>query len=534
MTFEAVIGLEVHAQLLTRSKIFCGCSTTFGEAPNTQTCPVCLGMPGVLPVLNREVVAFALKMALATGCTIARSSRFARKNYFYPDLPKNYQISQYELPLAQHGAIEIGDGPSRKRVGIRRVHLEEDAGKLVHAGAMESAASSLVDFNRCGVPLIEIVSEPDLRSSEEAVDYLKKLRAILVYLEICDGNMEEGSLRCDANVSVRPPGTTALGVKIEVKNMNSFRNVQRALEYEIQRLTKRLEAGERIVQETRLWSVSPIKINVYDAVTVTDQGITLAMRSKEEAHDYRYFPEPDLVPVVVEEAWLQALRASLPELPDARKARFVSQYSLPAYDAGVLTASRRLADFYEEVVRLHPDPKAASNWVMVELLGLLNRDGLDITGSPVTAQDVAELLGEVRSGKITGSAAKTVFEKVYEENRGKKVGSAPRTGVGGTAAAPPIEISVYDTVTVTDAVRVTVADVIKREGLEQISDVDELARIVDEVLAANAGVVAEFRAGKEKSFTFLVGQAMRATRGKGNPKVLNELLRARLAREAGK
>jgi len=505
MAYEAVIGLEVHAQLLTRSKIFCGCSSTFGEAPNTQTCPVCLGMPGVLPVMNREAVAFALKMALATGCTIARSSRFARKNYFYPDLPKNYQISQYELPLAQHGSIEIGEGPGRKRVGIRRIHLEEDAGKLVHAGAMESAAFSLVDFNRCGVPLIEVVSEPDLRSPEEAADYLKKLRAILVYLEICDGNMEEGSLRCDANVSVRPAGATALGVKTEVKNMNSFRNVQRALEYEIQRLIKRLEAGERIVQETRLWDA--------------DQGVTLSMRSKEEAHDYRYFPEPDLVPVVVEEAWLDALRARLPELPDARKARFASQYGLPAYDAGVLTASRPLADFYEEVVRLHPDPKAASNWVMVELLGLLNRDGLEITQSPVGAQDVADLLGAVSSAKISGSAAKTVFEKVYDGNRVRPPGLAAQA---------------RDRAGRTDAARVTVTDVITREGLEQISDADELARIVDEVLAANAGVVAEFRAGKEKSFTFLVGQAMRATRGKGNPKVLNELLRARLARDAGK
>ncbi|HEU5395377.1 MAG TPA: Asp-tRNA(Asn)/Glu-tRNA(Gln) amidotransferase subunit GatB [Candidatus Methylomirabilis sp.] len=497
MAFEAVIGLEVHAQLLTRSKIFCGCSTTFGEAPNTQTCPVCLGMPGILPVLNRQAVAFALKLALATGCTIARSSRFARKNYFYPDLPKNYQISQYELPLAEHGSIEIGDGAGRKRVGIRRIHLEEDAGKLLHAGSLDAAPFSLVDFNRCGVPLIEIVSEPDFRSAEEAVEYLKKLRAILVYLEICDGNMEEGSLRCDANVSVRPAGTTALGVKTEVKNMNSFRSVQRALEYEIQRLTKRLGAGERIVQETRLWAA--------------DQGVTLSMRSKEEAHDYRYFPEPDLVPVVVEEAWLVELRAGLPELPDVRKARFVSQYGLPAYDAGVLTASRPLAGFYEEVVRLHPDPKAASNWVMVELLGLLNRDGLEITQTPVGAQDVADLLEAVKAGKISGSAAKTVFEKVYEENRGKLARVEP-TGAG----------------------RVTVADVIKREGLEQVSDADELARIVDEVLAANAGVVAEFRAGKEKSFTFLVGQAMRATRGKGNPKLINELLRARLARDGGK
>jgi aspartyl-tRNA(Asn)/glutamyl-tRNA(Gln) amidotransferase subunit B len=499
MAYEAVIGLEVHAQLLTRSKVFCGCGTTFGKAPNTQTCPVCLGMPGVLPVMNREAVAFALKMALATGCTIARSSRFSRKNYFYPDLPKNYQISQYELPLAQHGSIEVGDEPGRKRVGIRRIHLEEDAGKLVHAGAMETAAFSLVDFNRCGVPLIEIVSEPDLRSPEEAADYLKKLRAILVYLEICDGNMEEGSLRCDANVSVRPSASTALGVKTEVKNMNSFRNVQRALEYEIQRLAKRLENGERIVQETRLWDA--------------DQGVTLPMRSKEEAHDYRYFPEPDLVPVVVEEAWLAELRASLPELPDVRKVRFVSQYGLPAYDAGVLTASRAVADFYEEVVRLHPDPKAASNWVMVELLGLLNRDGLDITKSPVKEKVVADLLGAVKAGKISGSAAKMVFERAYEANR-----ITPGTGALALTGEAP---------------EVSVTDIIKREGLEQVSDAQELARIVDEVLAANASVVAEFRAGKERSFTFLVGQAMRATRGKGNPKVLNELLRARLARDPG-
>jgi aspartyl-tRNA(Asn)/glutamyl-tRNA(Gln) amidotransferase subunit B len=499
MAYEAVIGLEVHAQLLTRSKVFCGCGTTFGKAPNTQTCPVCLGMPGVLPVMNREAVAFALKMALATGCTIARSSRFSRKNYFYPDLPKNYQISQYELPLAQHGSIEVGDEPGRKRVGIRRIHLEEDAGKLVHAGAMESAAFSMVDFNRCGVPLIEIVSEPDLRSPEEAADYLRKLRAILVYLEICDGNMEEGSLRCDANVSVRPSASTALGVKTEVKNMNSFRNVQRALEYEIQRLAKRLENGERIVQETRLWDA--------------DQGVTLPMRSKEEAHDYRYFPEPDLVPVVVEEAWLAELRASLPELPDVRKVRFVSQYGLPAYDAGVLTASRAVADFYEEVVRLHPDPKAASNWVMVELLGLLNRDGLDITKSPVKEKVVADLLGAVKAGKISGSAAKMVFERAYEANR-----ITPGTGALALTGEAP---------------EVSVTDIIKREGLEQVSDAQELARIVDEVLAANASVVAEFRAGKERSFTFLVGQAMRATRGKGNPKVLNELLRARLARDPG-
>jgi aspartyl-tRNA(Asn)/glutamyl-tRNA(Gln) amidotransferase subunit B len=343
------------------------------------------------------------------------------------------------------------------------------------------------------------VSEPDLRSPEEAADYLKKLRAILVYLEICDGNMEEGSLRCDANVSVRPSASTALGVKTEVKNMNSFRNVQRALEYEIQRLAKRLENGERIVQETRLWDA--------------DQGVTLPMRSKEEAHDYRYFPEPDLVPVVVEEAWLAELRASLPELPDVRKVRFVSQYGLPAYDAGVLTASRAVADFYEEVVRLHPDPKAASNWVMVELLGLLNRDGLDITKSPVKEKVVADLLGAVKAGKISGSAAKMVFERAYEANR-----ITPGTGALALTGEAP---------------EVSVTDIIKREGLEQVSDAQELARIVDEVLAANASVVAEFRAGKERSFTFLVGQAMRATRGKGNPKVLNELLRARLARDPG-
>src|SRR5512134_3489205 len=353
--YEAVIGLEVHAELLTNSKMFCGCSTKFGAPPNTQTCPICLGMPGVLPVINRRGVEFAIRTALALNCKIAPMSRFARKNYFYPDLPKNYQISQYELPLSEHGYIEFSLDGGRKRVGIRRVHLEEDTGKLVHAGVMEEAESSLVDFNRCGVPLMEIVSEPDIRTPEEAAEYLRTLRAILVYLDVCDGNMEEGSFRCDANVSVRPAGATALGVKVEVKNMNSFRNVQRALEYEIRRQIKALREGEALVQETRLWNA--------------DQEITLSMRSKEHAHDYRYFPEPDLVPLVIDPNWIEEIRRSLPELPEEKRLRFVRDYGIPEYDAGVLTMSKELADYYEAAVKIHNDPKTVSNWVMVELLG---------------------------------------------------------------------------------------------------------------------------------------------------------------------
>jgi len=474
--YEAVIGLEVHAELLTNSKMFCGCSTKFGAPPNTQTCPICLGMPGVLPVINRRGVEFAIRTALALNCTVAPMSRFARKNYFYPDLPKNYQISQYELPLSEHGWITFSLGGETKQVGIRRVHLEEDAGKLVHAGIMEEAESSLVDFNRCGVPLMEIVSEPDIRAPEEGAEYLRQLRAILVYLGVCDGNMEEGSFRCDANVSVRPKGSKEFGTKIEVKNMNSFKNVQKALEYEIRRQIKAVESGETLIQETRLWSA--------------DHEITLSMRGKEYAHDYRYFPEPDLVPLVIEYAWIEEIRRSLPELPEAKRHRFVRDYGIPEYDAGVLTMSKELADYYEAVVKAHNDPKIASNWVMVELLGRLNTDGKDIAESPIPPERLGAMLGLLAKGNISGKMAKEFFEEMY------------------TTGANP-------------------ADILKKKG-GQITDAGELERIVQEVLAKNPTAVAEFKGGKETAFNFLIGQVMKVTKGKANPQLVNQLLKKTL------
>lgn len=478
--YEAVIGLEVHAQLLTRSKIFCGCSAAFGASPNSQTCPVCLGMPGALPVLNRRVVEFAIKTALALGCDITPVCRFHRKNYFYPDMPKNYQISQYELPLAWRGSMDFAVDGMTRRVRIHRLHLEEDVGKLLHAGTLQAANYSLVDFNRSGVPLMEIVSEPDIRSPEEAAEYLRQLRAILVYLGVCDGNMEEGSLRCDANVSLRPAGSKELGVKAEVKNMNSFKNVQKALAYEIQRQAQTLEAGRKIVQETRLWDA--------------DQELTLSMRSKEYAHDYRYFPEPDLVPLAASPQWIDEIRATLPELPQQRRARFVEAYGIPDYDAAVLTASRPLANYYEEVARVSREPKLASNWVMGDLLGHLNKDGRDITGSPIPPAELAALLTLLLRGTISGKIAKTVFEQMYQTGK-------------------PAEV------------------IVKEHGLTQISNQDELRRIVEEVLAAHPGPVADYRKGRVQSLTFLVGMVMKASRGKANPQVANELLIARLTGE---
>ena len=480
-TLEAVIGLEVHAQLLTRSKIFCGCSATFGAPPNSQTCPICLGMPGVLPVLNRRVVEFAIKTAVALQCEVAGGCRFARKNYFYPDMPKNYQISQYELPLARNGMLEFPVNGLTKSVRIHRLHLEEDVGKLLHAGTFQTADSSLVDFNRSGVPLMEIVSEPDIRNPEDAAEYLRQVRAIVVYLEVCDGNMEEGSLRCDANVSVRRAGTEELGVKAEVKNMNSFKHVQKALAYEIQRQVRVLEQGGRVVQETRLWDAN--------------QEQTFPMRSKEYAHDYRYFLEPDLVPVTIPQQWVDEIRGTLPELPQERRARFVRQYTIPDYDAAVLTASKPLAGYYEEVVKAFPDPKTASNWVMVELLGLLNKDGREITDSPIPPAELAALLTMLNRGDISGKTAKMVFERMYQ--------------TGKSAAL-----------------------IVQEEGLTQISDQDELLRIVEGVLAQHPGPVAEYRKGKVQSFTFLVGAVMKASRGKANPKAVNELLRTLLERNA--
>jgi aspartyl-tRNA(Asn)/glutamyl-tRNA(Gln) amidotransferase subunit B len=475
--FEAVIGLEVHAQLLTRSKIFCGCPTTFGAAPNSQTCPVCLGMPGVLPVLNKRAVEFAIRTALALECEIADGCRFARKHYFYPDMPKNYQISQYELPLARNGKIEVPVDGATGRVRIHRLHLEEDVGKLLHAGTLQAAEVSFVDFNRSGVPLMEIVSEPDIQTPEEAAGYLRQLRAILLYLEVCDGNMEEGSLRCDANVSVRPVGTDRLGVKTEVKNLNSFKHVQKALAFEIERQTRLLQEGGRIVQETRLWDA--------------EQERTLPMRSKEYAHDYRYFPEPDLVPLRISAEWIDELRASMPELPRERRGRFVGDYGLPDYDAAVLTASKPLADYYEDVVKAFPDPKIASNWVMVELLGHLNRENREVNDSPVPARELAALLTLLQGGTISGKIAKSVFEEMY------------RTGKPA-------------------------ASIVREQGLTQISDRGELLRAIDDVLAQHPGPVADYRKGKVQSFTFLIGAVMKATRGKANPALVNSLLRARL------
>ncbi len=477
ITYEAVIGLEVHVQLLTESKIFCGCSTRFGQPPNSQTCPVCLGMPGVLPVLNRKAVEYAIRTALAVHGTIAPRCRFARKNYFYPDLPKDYQISQYELPLSTGGFLETSDHGTVKRVRIRRIHLEEDAGKLLHAGAMDQAEYSLVDFNRCGVPLIEMVTEPDLRTPEAAAEFLKLFRATLQYLGVSQGNMEEGNLRCDANVSVRPTGASEFGVKTEVKNMNSFKNVQRALEYEIQRQITLLKSGQPIVQETHLWDA--------------EKEVTLPMRGKEEAHDYRYFPEPDLVPLEVSPAWVEEIAGSLPELPTDRRRRFVQAYGLPEYDAAVLTASKALADYFEECIQLHRDTKLVSNWIMSELLGYLNRDGKEITESPVTPAQVATLLKLIQEGVISGKIAKTVFEEMYQTRKN------PET-------------------------------IVQEKGLVQISDREELNRIVDQVLDQNPGPVSDFKGGKEKALTALVGAVMRATKGKANPQLINDLLREKL------
>ncbi len=474
MEFETVIGLEVHAQLLTDSKIFCGCSTKFGAAPNTHTCPVCLGMPGVLPVLNQKVVEYTVRLALATHCKIAPSSRFARKNYFYPDLPKGYQISQYELPVAEHGWIDIEANGEGKRIGITRIHLEEDAGKLIHDATQPF---SYVDFNRTGVALIEIVSEPDLRTPEEASSYLKKLRDIVRYLDICDGNMEEGSFRCDANISLRPVGSDGLGVKAEVKNMNSFRFVQRALEYEIKRQHAILAQGGTIVQETRLWD--------------SDKSVTHGMRGKEEAHDYRYFPDPDLVPVVVDDEWIEKVWLELPELPDAKKARFMSEYGLPEQDAVVLTGNKELAAYFEACVARFPQPKKVSNWIMAELLRELNRDDREIDQCPVTPEALADLLIMMEEDVISGKIAKTVFEEMY-----------------GTGKAPET--------------------IVAEKGLKQVTDEGEIGEVIDGIMAAHPNQVDEYRAGKEKLLGFFVGQVMKQTQGKANPKLVNEVLREKL------
>ena len=491
MKYEAVIGLEIHAQLLTSSKAFCGCSTKFGAEANTQVCPVCLGMPGTLPVLNKKAVEFAVKMALATHCKINNKSIFARKNYFYPDLPKGYQISQYNEPLTQKGYIDIEVAGEKKRIGITRIHMEEDAGKLLHGETLEDEGFSFVDLNRAGVPLIEIVSEPDIRTAEEAVEYLKALRDILVYLEICDGNMEEGSFRCDANVSIRPKGQEEFGTKAELKNINSFRFVQKAIEYEIKRQIEVVEDGGKIVQETRLFD--------------SDKGITVSMRSKEEAHDYRYFPEPDLLPLMVDEAWIEEIKGTLPELPAEKRERFVREYGIPSYDAGVLTATKELANYYEKSVRKYEgqgargkgqeisSSKVVSNWVMGELLRLLKEDNRDVKDCPVSPEKLVKLIRMVDAGAVNLKTAKEVFEEVY------KTGKEP------------------------DAI-------VKEKGFVQVSDEGAIIKAIDEIINANPKELADYKAGKEKLFSFFVGQAMKATKGQANPQVLNKLLKERLGK----
>jgi aspartyl-tRNA(Asn)/glutamyl-tRNA(Gln) amidotransferase subunit B len=471
--FEAVIGLEIHAQLLTRSKIFCGCSAAFGAEPNTNVCPVCLGMPGALPVLNRAAVDYAIRAALALACTIQETSIFARKNYFYPDLPKGFQISQYERPLATAGIVEFASGGQTHRVGITRVHMEEDAGKSLHEGFADSDRKTYVDYNRSGVPLIEIVTEPDLRSAADAAEFFTRLRTMLVWLGVNDGNMEEGSLRCDANVSVRPRGTEALGTKAEVKNLNSFRFLQKALEYEIDRQVERLTGGERVVQETRLW----------DGVA----GRTVSMRSKEEAHDYRYFPEPDLPPVVVDADRLQRIKSAMPELPDARRRRLVEQHALPEYDAGQLTQSRALAEYFEAAVRAGAPAKAASNWIMGELARKLKEQNLDVASSPLAPDRLAGLIALVEKGTISGPMAKDVFDRMFNSNQ-------------------PAEA------------------IVAEEGLAQIDDEAQIGILISEVLSRNPDAVGQYRGGKTSTFGFLVGQVMKAAAGKANPRRVNELL----------
>ncbi len=477
MEYEPVIGLEVHAQLLTESKIFCPCSTLFGADPNTHTCPVCTGLPGSLPVLNRRVVEYTLRAALATHCRISPYSQFARKNYFYPDLPKGYQISQYELPLAVEGYVDIQVDGEKKRIGLIRIHMEEDAGKLMHDLSSDRGASSYVDFNRTGVPLIEIVSAPDIRTSEEASGYLRKLRAILMFLDICDGNMEEGSFRCDANISLRPKGQQVFGVKTELKNMNSFRNVQKALDFEIRRQTALLDQGEKILQETRLWDAA--------------RGVTASMRGKEEAHDYRYFPDPDLVPLEIDPGWVEQIRASLPELPDVKKGRFIRDYGIPDYDAEILTSSKPLANYYEECLRSYHNPKIVSNWIMSELLRELKRDEREIEECPVPAGNLAEMLRLMEGGVISGKIGKSVFEEMY------------RTGKQAQ-------------------------EIVKEKGWVQVSDSSEIEGIIDQVIAAHPKEVEAYRKGKEKLFGFFVGQVMKLSQGKANPQVVNELLRKKL------
>ncbi len=478
MKYEAVIGLEVHTELQTKTKIFCSCRTSFGADPNTNVCPVCLGLPGVLPVLNKKVLEYAVRAGLALNCEISRFSKFDRKNYYYPDLPKNFQTSQFDLPICEHGYLDVEVEGEKRRIRIIRAHMEEDAGKLVHHGtSITDSDYSLVDYNRTGTPLLEIVSEPDMRSAKEAVAYMEKMRAILQYVGISDCRMEEGSLRCDANVSVRPVGQKELGTKTEIKNINSFKGVERAIEYEAMRQAELLEDGGKVVQETRTWDEK--------------EGVTKSMRTKEEANDYRYFPEPDLVPFTVSDEYIENIRKSLPELPDARKERYMKEFGLSSEDAVFMTNDKATADYFEAAVDAGADPKACVNWLMGEFASQLSTDGIEIAKAPVSAENLAALLKLISKGTISGKIAKKVFATMWKE--------------GGN----PEEI-------------------VKAQGLVQISDTAELSKLVDEVVGKNPKAVEDFKAGKKKAVGALVGQIMKATKGKANPRVINELLNKKL------
>ena len=478
MKYEAVIGLEVHTELQTKTKIFCSCRTSFGADPNTNVCPVCLGLPGVLPVLNKKVLEYAVRAGLALNCEISRFSKFDRKNYYYPDLPKNFQTSQFDLPICEHGYLDVEVEGEKRRIRITRAHMEEDAGKLVHHGtSITDSDYSLVDYNRTGTPLLEIVSEPDMRSAKEAVAYMEKMRAILQYVGISDCRMEEGSLRCDANVSVRPVGQKELGTKTEIKNINSFKGVERAIEYEAMRQAELLEDGGKVVQETRTWDEK--------------EGVTKSMRTKEEANDYRYFPEPDLVPFTVSDEYIENIRKSLPELPDARKERYMKEFGLSSEDAVFMTNDKATADYFEAAVDAGAEPKACVNWLMGEFASQLSTDGIEIAKAPVSAENLAALLKLISKGTISGKIAKKVFATMWKE--------------GGN----PEEI-------------------VKAQGLVQISDTAELSKLVDEVVGKNPKAVEDFKAGKKKAVGALVGQIMKATKGKANPRVINELLNKKL------
>lgn len=479
MKYEAVIGLEIHCELKTKTKIFCGCATGFGAEQNTHVCPVCLGLPGVLPTVNKRVVEFGIKAGLATNCTINKYSKFDRKNYYYPDLPKNWQTSQYDLPIAEHGWVDIDVDGEKKRIRLTRIHMEEDAGKLVHSGTtIKDSATSNVDYNRTGVPLLEIVSEPDLRSAEEARAYMEKIKAIMEYIDVSNCRMEEGNLRADINVSLRPAGTEELGTRTEMKNINSFKNLEDAINYEIERQQEVLEDGGHIVQETRTFDPA--------------RGITLSMRSKENAHDYRYMPEPDLPPIVTSEETIEKYRSELPELPDARRARLEKEYGLSDYDAGIITSSRAMAEYFDAVIATGADPKLAANWIMGDLAKNLNEDGIDITKSPVSAERLGKMIGLIMKDTISGKIAKKVFKEMW------------------TNEDDPEKI-------------------VKDKGLVQITDTGAIEAAVDAAIAANPKAVAEYKGGKKKAIGALVGQVMKATRGKANPQMVNKMLAEKLA-----